>query len=245
MRSAEGSRRHVALLLAAGTTLAGCASLPEPVKNLQAMVAPSTATTPAASPVAPPATAAVTPQAVPAATSAKPEPETPVPPAAQRAFDDARRAMAAGRAQDAERGLRALTQSHPDLGGPHANLGLLHRQAGRLPEAAAALEQAVKLGPKQAVYHNQLGITYRQMGQFSKARAAYERAIELEPEYAAPHLNLGILHDLYLREPARALELYDRYAALTAGKDAVVAKWIADLRNRKPDKQLVSKKEQP
>ena len=64
--------------------------------------------------------------------------------------------------------------------------------------------------------------------------AAYERAIELDAQYAAPVLNLGILNDLYLRDGARALALYERYLALTGGKDATVTKWVADLKNRKP-----------
>ena len=95
------------------------------------------------------------------------------------------------------------------------------------------LKQAVKTSPKQPVYFNQLGITYRQQGQFPKAREAYERAIELDPNYAAATLNLGILSDLYLWDGKRALELYDRYLALSPGGDATVTKWVADLKNRK------------
>ena len=59
----------------------------------------------------------------------------PIAPATQRAYDDALALMRAGHAADAERGLRALTQSDPDLAGPHANLGVIARQAGHLPEA--------------------------------------------------------------------------------------------------------------
>jgi Flp pilus assembly protein TadD len=151
----------------------------------------------------------------------------------QRAFDDARRAMRAGRMDEAERGFKAVVQAQPELGGPHANLGVIYRQANKLSEAVTELERAVKTSPQQPVYFNQLGITYRQQGQFAKAREAYERAIDLDASYAAATLNLGILNDLYLWDGKRALELYDRYLALTPGGDATVTKWVADLKNRK------------
>ncbi len=231
MRSAERALRLMAAL-AVGMVAAGCASLGEPLKAIQQAVTPA----PAASAPAAAASAPVI-QAAPVA--------APVPAAAQRSFDDARRALAAGRADDAERGFRALTKSNPELGGPHANLGLIYRQAGKPDQAVAEFEQATKLSPEQPLYFNQLGIAYRQQGQFAKARAAYEKAIALDAAYAAPQLNLGILHDLYLGDGARALELYERYQILTAGKDATVGKWVADLKNRKPGQRLVSKKEQP
>jgi Flp pilus assembly protein TadD len=171
--------------------------------------------------------------------------ENEVAPAVQRAFDDARKALRTGHVEEAERGFRTLAKEHPELGGPQANLGLIYRQAGKLPESAAALEKAVQLSPRQAAYFNQLGITYRQQGQFTKAREAYETAIDLDPAYAAAVLNLGILHDLYLWDGKRALALYDRYLVLSPAGDAVVSKWIADLKNRKAAPITVSRKEQP
>jgi Flp pilus assembly protein TadD len=155
-------------------------------------------------------------------------------PATQQAYDDALAALRTGRTADAERGLRAIVQSVPDLAGPHANLGLIARNAGRLPEAVAELERAVQLDPQQPVIYNQLAIAYRQQGQFAQARAAYESALALDPDYAAAVLNLGILHDLYLDDAGRALELYNRYLELTPAGDATVTKWVAELKNRKP-----------
>jgi Flp pilus assembly protein TadD len=195
--------------------------------------------------------AAIAPSAAPA--SAPPEPAAkpaelerpPVDPSAQRAFDDARRALRAGRIEQAERAFRALVKSHPELGGPHANLGLIYGQAGKLNEAVAELEEAARVSPQQPLYFNHLGIAYRQQGQFAKAREAYEKAIELAPEYPAPLLNLGILHDLYLGDGRRALELYDRYLALSPGGDAQVTKWVADLKNRHRQVGLLTPKEKP
>ena len=231
MRSADGVvRRFVSMLLASAFTLAGCASVSEPLKAIKDAVMPASA-------AAAPATSAGPTRAVAAQSDA------PVSAAAQRAFDEAARALRAGRAADAERGFRAVADASPELGGPHANLGLIYRQAGKLAESAGELERAVKLNPRQPLYLNQLAITYRQQGQFVKAREAYETAMALDPAYAAPILNLGILNDLYLGDGKRALELYDRYLAMQPSGDAAVTKWVADLKNRKPAPITVSRRE--
>lgn len=165
--------------------------------------------------------------------------------AVQQAFDDACKALRAGRIEEAERGFRALAQSHPELGGPHANLGLIHLRAERFNEAVTELELAVKASPEQPRYLNQLGIAYRQQGQFAKARAAYEQALDLDPTYAAATMNLAILNDLYLRNTPRALELYDQYLALSPAGDPAVSKWVIDLKNRQQRVGMLNIKETP
>jgi tetratricopeptide (TPR) repeat protein len=234
MRFAEhGLRATIALAAALAAT--GCAT----VADLKEKVMPSSAVPPPAS-AATPGAAASAPAAARAPAVAD---VTPLNPATQRAFDDANRALRAGRTADAERGYRALIQSNPELGGPHANLGLMYRKAGKLNESAAELEQAVKLNPKQPLYLNQLGITYRQLGRFDKARDAYERALALDADYAAATLNLGILNDLYAGDAKRAGELYERYLQLTPAGDPVVTKWIAELKNRKSAPAAADRKE--
>jgi Flp pilus assembly protein TadD len=179
-----------------------------------------------------------------AAAAAAPAP-APVDPAAQRAFDDAKRALATGQVAQAEQGFQTLTRTHPDLGGPHADLGLIYRQSGKLPEAVAALENAVRASPQQPIYLNQLGLAYRQQGRFDKARGAYEEALRVDPDYATAALNLGILNDLYLGDSRRAVELYERYLALSPGGDPTVSKWIVDLNNRKPQRVASGQKDKP
>jgi tetratricopeptide (TPR) repeat protein len=215
----------------------------KPQEPAKAANAASTANAaPAPAPAAPPAAAAPTPQAE---TSAPAETEPPVSVAVQRAFEAARQALITGRLDDAERGFLALTKSNPELGGPYANLGIVYRQRQKLEESVAALERAVQASPKQAVYFNQLGISYRMVGQFTKAKDAYEKAIALDPNYALAHLNLGILYDVYLWDGRRALELYDRYLALSPAGDDRVKKWATDLRNRnQPPRSLAVRKEQ-
>lgn len=248
MRSAERLIGPAAPLLAA-LVLAGCASIAEPMQFMRESVAKvGDALSPAPAASAPEPVRAAAP--APAASAVAPVPvaapvvvEAPVDAQAQAAFDQARRALRAGRIDEAERGFRAVADKHPELGGAQANLGLIYRQQGKLPEAVAALEKAVKASPKQPVFYNQLGVTYRHAGQFAKAKDAYERAIALDPNYAAPHLNLGILNDLYLRDNQRALEMYTRYLVLSPSGDATVTKWLAEIKNRKPDQALVSLKE--
>lgn len=232
MRSAERIRLHHVAALCCTVMLAGCSSvkLPEWGSSAPAPAPAQAAAKPAAAPS-------------PAAAAPAPEPEAPVSPQAQRAYDEARRAMRANRMADAERGFKAVSQAYPELGGPHANLGVIYRRAGKLPESIAELETAVLSNPKQPVFHNQLGISYREAGKFKQARESYEKAIDLDDKYAAAMLNLGILNDLYLAEPERALSLYERYLALTPGGDANVTKWIADLKNRKGAKAAAPKKE--
>ena len=235
-RLAARAASAVAALAAAGA-MTGCGTVAEPLKAMQQAVANTFSSAAGTSSGAP---ASATTAAKPAAAAIA---DAPVSPAVQSAFDNAVRAMKAGRAEEAERGFRALAQSSPQLGGPHANLGVILRQANKLPEAVSELELAVKLSPRQPVYFNQLGVTYRQAGQFAKARDAYETAIALDANYAAPCLNLGILSDLYLGDGQRALELYGRYLALSPSGDAAVSKWVADLKNRKPAPITVSRKE--
>jgi len=229
MRSVDVLRR-LGLVGTVCVVLGACAAISEPAKNApQAGAAPAPAGRPAdkAAP-APAAGGEVAPD---------------LSPEVVHAYDAALRALQQGHAPEAERGFLALTRSNPELGGPHANLGLIYRRADKSAQAVAELELAVRANPKQPVYWNQLGIAYRQQGQFGKAREAYERSIGLDPSYATPNLNLGILFDLYLWDSKRALELYDRYLVLSGG-DEKVSKWVADLKNRNRERTAVSRKEQ-
>ncbi len=195
---------HGGLLLLA-TCLAGCATTIAPTGSKEA--APSAAGQPSE-----PAVAA----------------------AVQHEYGFALGAMRRGNYKEAEQKLLSLTRGHPDLSGPFANLGIVYRRLGKLPEAVEFLKKAVEINSDRAAYYNELGIVYRQSGQLDKARESYARALQIDPLYSNSHLNIGILYDLYLQEPGKALQHYERYQALLPAPDAQVNKWIVDLKQRRP-----------
>lgn len=98
----------------------------------------------------------------------------------------------------------------------------------------AAMQAALDRQPAQPALLNQLGIAQRQQGQFAAARAAYEKAIALDPAAVEPQLNLGILLDVYLGDAARAQALYQRCKELSPADAAVLDKWLAEIKTRKP-----------
>lgn len=157
-----------------------------------------------------------------------------VSPAVQNEYVAALSAMKRSRYQEAEQALLSLTRRYPDLSGPFANLGIVYRRVGKLPEAAESLKKAIEINSNRAAYHNELGIVYRESGQLEKARESYARALQIDPLYSNSHLNIGILFDLYLQEPGKALQHYERYQALLPAADSQVNKWIVDLKQRHP-----------
>ena len=146
---------------------------------------------------------------------------------------NAKRTAQGGDDEWVQASFKALSQLRPARYGK-AERGADPNTAAPTAEQVAALEQSARDNPKQAAGLNRLAVGYRQQGQFAKARETYEQALAADPQYATALLNLAILHDIYLWDPQKALELYDRYLALTPGGDAQVTKWVADLKNRKP-----------
>ena len=139
--------------------------------------------------------------------------------------------MKSGRSTDAELEFKQLIVAYPQFAGPQLNLGLLYLHDSKLTEAEAAFKAALQAAPANAVAGDELGIVERRLGKFTDAEAAYLRAISAEPNYAPAHLNLGVLYDLYLGEPQKALEQFERYLEI-AGENKQVAGWVMELRKR-------------
>jgi Flp pilus assembly protein TadD len=147
-------------------------------------------------------------------------------------FDRAVVLMSSGDLVAAEQGLRALATAYPSYSGPLLNLGILHAKAGKLDEAEKAIRDAIARNGNNAAAFNQLGIVYRKLGRFKEADEAYTRAVQVDPNYALAYLNLGVLCDLYLQEPERALQAYERYLQLASSPDAKVSGWVTELKKR-------------
>jgi tetratricopeptide (TPR) repeat protein len=70
------------------------------------------------------------------------------------------------------------------------------------------------------------------MGKFSQAESAYQQAVRFDPNYANAYLNLGVLFDLYLQQPQKALDAFEKYLELTAAPDKKVLSWVSELKAR-------------
>ena len=140
--------------------------------------------------------------------------------------------MGSGNTGGAEQAFRSLGAAYPAYAGPLLNLAILQMRAGKLEDAQKTLNDAVARNGNSAAAFNQLGIVYRRLGRFKEADEAYQHALQIDPNYALAHLNLGVLCDLYLQQPQRALESYERYLALVATPDAKVSGWVTELKSR-------------
>ena len=216
------SNRFVSL--AAFALLAACHHAPvRPSQGAAPVAAPGHSSAPgSAAASAAPAAAAV---GVPAGDP------MPIPVRAAQQYAQALQLMKSGRNTDAELEFKQLAAGYPQFAGPQLNLGLLYMRDSRLPEAEAAFKAAVELSPNNPVAGNELGITLRKLGKFTEAESAYQRTITAEPNYAPAHLNLGVLYDLYLAEPKKALDQFERYIEI-AGENKQVAGWVVELRKR-------------
>ena len=154
------------------------------------------------------------------------------PPEAARQFEAAVAMLSSGNTAGAESEFRALAAAYPTFAAPLVNLAILQVKAGKLDAAEQTLKDATARNADSAPAFNQLGIVYRRLGRFKEADDAYQRALALDADYASAWLNLGVLCDLYLQQPQRALEAYERYLSLAAAPDAKVSGWVTELKAR-------------
>ena len=220
MRYASGSHWcAIALLLALGLSLGGCAR----------QAPKEDADTTAAEPTGQAPTDTVTAPTAPSVKTGKP---AAIDPEVRKPFSKAVAALRANDPQTAIDILTPLSQSHPDYAGIWVNMGIAYYQLKQPDSARSAFNKAIELDASQAAAHNYLGFMARAAGQFQQAEAAYGQALQANPDYALAHLNIGVLYDLYLHQSERALAHYREYQILSGSADKAVSKWIIDLERR-------------
>jgi Tfp pilus assembly protein PilF len=159
---------------------------------------------------------------------------TEVPPMDEALHRDFDRAVAMLEDEDYDEAivlLEKVIEKSPGVTAPFIDIAIAYRHTGRLEQAEENLKMALELFPEHPAACNEYGLLYRGTGRFGEARAMYERAIARFPEYYPAHRNLGILCDLYLNDPACALEHYEIYSEAKP-EDERAKLWVADLRAR-------------
>ncbi|MEN8263901.1 MAG: tetratricopeptide repeat protein [Nitrospirota bacterium] len=127
--------------------------------------------------------------------------------------------------------LEKVIEQSPGVTAPYIDIAIAYQHIGKPELAEEHLKTALKLFPEHPVACNEYGLLYRKTGRFAEAREIYDKAIARFPDYYPVHRNLGILCDLYLDDPACALEHYEIYSEARP-EDKQVKLWIADLRAR-------------
>lgn len=127
--------------------------------------------------------------------------------------------------------LKQVIERSPGVTAPYIDIAIAYAITGKPEEAEVNLKTALELVPNHPVASNEYGLLCRKSGRFAEAREIYETALASYPEYYPLHRNLGILCDLYLNDPASALEHYRIYSQAMP-EDRQVKLWIADLSAR-------------
>ena len=152
--------------------------------------------------------------------------------ALQRSYDQALQALRQGELEQAMGAFEELAKENPGLSGPMTNIGIIHLKQNQPEAAEKAFQEALSRNPESAPAHNQLGVALRLQGRFQEAESAYLSALEQDPAYLLAHRNLGILYDLYLAQPAKALEQYRHCQQLSENDNREFEGWILDLERR-------------
>lgn len=124
--------------------------------------------------------------------------------------------QAAGRLEDAERGLYRALALAPDSPLLHLHLARLFGVRGRHDAALDCCRAAVRLAPGFALARNDLGNALRAAGRTDEAFAEYREAVALDPGLAEAQFNLGVFLQCAGRAD-EALACYDAALRLRPG----------------------------
>jgi len=125
----------------------------------------------------------------------------------------ARRALAGGDPEAAERLFRTALKARPDAPEALHGLAVALRARGRAAEAEAAARRALAAAPDRAALHTVLGAALKDQGRLEAAMAAFREAVARAPDDADAWMNLGVACQAGGRGDAAA-EAYGRVIAL-------------------------------
>ena len=99
--------------------------------------------------------------------------------------------------EEAEKEIREILQTNPDLAIAHSNLGLLLYNSGRYDEAEKEWRDAIRINPGYAEAHYNLGALLKYLKRYDEAEKEWREAISADTGYVIAHFNLGnLLTDL-------------------------------------------------
>lgn len=150
----------------------------------------------------------------------------------EASFSEAVQAMEQGNLAEARTVFEQLARNYPDKAGPMANLGIIAFREGDADSAKEWFERALAVNSEQVQALNHLGVIARNAGEFNEAERYYRAALAVNPDYAPAILNLAFLLDIYLGNPADAIELYERYQSAAREPHPRLEDWIFDAKNR-------------
>jgi cytochrome c-type biogenesis protein CcmH/NrfG len=81
-------------------------------------------------------------------------------------------------------------------------------------KAIQAYGKALDLQPANANVLTDQGVMYRKVGWYDKAIANFEKAQKVEPNHLQSLYNMGIVYAMDLKQPDKALEIWNRYLKL-------------------------------
>ena len=147
--------------------------------------------------------------AVSAQTTSSEKNATPVAPKKPSPFADAKKLLAEGRLEEAQRRLEEELNEHPSSAEGYALLGIVYSEQKNTTAALAAFEEALKLDPKSTRARNDMGNLYAAAGKIDLAEKQFREVLRLNPADRDGNYNLGLVL-LAEKKPLEAIPFLER-----------------------------------
>ncbi len=130
--------------------------------------------------------------------------------------------------------LMNVTKRHPNLAGPHANIGLIYYKQGKIKKATQSLNKVIQLNPRNPYAYNLLGIIKNDKGDFLGAEKYFLLAIKYKKDYAKAQYNIALLYDIYFHKIQESINHYQQYLNIIKEKgikDKQTRDWVKQLQS--------------